>query len=36
MEDYINESKLDFIVNTPNKEVYILADGKRLLEFLKI
>ena len=34
MEDYINESKLDFIVNTPNKEVYILADGKkRLLEF---
>ena len=36
MEDYINESKLDFIVNTPDKEVYILADGKRLLEFLKI
>ena len=29
MEDYINESKLDFIVNTPNKEVYILADGKK-------
>ena len=28
MEDYINESKLDFIVNTPDKEVYILADGK--------
>lgn len=29
MEDYINESKLDFIVNTPDKEVYILADGKK-------
>ena len=29
MEDDINESKLDFIVNTPNKEVYILADGKK-------
>lgn len=29
MEDYINESKLDFIVNTHNKEVYILADGKK-------
>ena len=29
IEDYINESKLDFIVNTPNKEVYILADGKK-------
>ena len=29
LEDYINESKLDFIVNTPNKEVYILADGKK-------
>ena len=29
MEDYINESKLDFIVNTPNKEVYILADRKK-------
>ena len=29
MEDYINKSKLDFIVNTPDKEVYILADGKK-------
>lgn len=29
MEDYINESKLDFIVNTSDKEVYILADGKK-------
>lgn len=29
MEEYINESKLEFIVNTPEHEVYILADGKK-------
>ncbi|MGG2468282.1 histidine kinase dimerization/phospho-acceptor domain-containing protein [Paraclostridium bifermentans] len=29
MEEYIDESKLEFIVNTPDHEVYILADGKK-------
>ncbi len=29
MEEYIDESKLDFIVNIPEHEVYILADGKK-------
>lgn len=29
MEEYIDESKLEFIVNTPDYEVYILADGKK-------
>lgn len=29
MEEYIGESKLEFIVNTPDHEVYILADGKK-------
>lgn len=29
MEEYIDESKLDFIMNIPKHEVYILADGKK-------
>lgn len=29
MEEDINESKLDFILNLPQHEVYILADGKK-------
>ncbi|WGX76549.1 HAMP domain-containing sensor histidine kinase [Paraclostridium bifermentans] len=29
MEEYIDESKLEFIVNIPGHEVYILADGKK-------
>ncbi len=29
MEEYIDESKIDFIVNIPEHEVYILADGKK-------
>ncbi|MGL5316398.1 MAG: sensor histidine kinase [Peptostreptococcaceae bacterium] len=29
MEEYIEESKLDFIVKVPEHEVHILADGKR-------
>ena len=29
MEEYINESKLDFVINVPEHEVYILADGKK-------
>ncbi|MGL5378405.1 sensor histidine kinase [Clostridium sp.] len=28
MEEYIEESKLDFIINVPEYEVYTLADGK--------
>ncbi|MGL4911939.1 MAG: sensor histidine kinase, partial [Romboutsia sp.] len=29
MEEYIDESNLDFVLNLPEKEVYILADGKK-------
>ncbi|CEO13433.1 two-component sensor histidine kinase [[Clostridium] sordellii] len=29
MEEYIDESELEFIVNIPEHEVYILADGKK-------
>ncbi|MGL6107829.1 MAG: histidine kinase dimerization/phospho-acceptor domain-containing protein [Romboutsia sp.] len=29
MEEFIEESKLDFIVNVPQEEVFILADGQK-------
>ncbi|RDY25763.1 sensor histidine kinase [Romboutsia weinsteinii] len=29
LEESIEESKLDFIINTPQEEVYILADGRK-------
>ena len=30
MEEEIEKTKLDFIINTPDKEVYIMADGRKL------
>lgn len=30
MEDEIEKVKLDFIINTPDEEVYIMADGRKL------
>lgn len=29
LEESIEESKLDFVINTPKEEVYILADGRK-------
>lgn len=35
MDDLIEKSKLDFIVNTPNEEVFILADGRKTWRVLE-
>lgn len=35
MDDLIEKSKLDFIVNTPNEEVFTLADGRKTWRVLE-